>query len=338
MSAPRVTLTGATGLIGPSLLRALKDQGSEVTVLSRDPERARAKLGDVEVLSWELEREPAPAAALAGREAIFHLAGAPVAQRWSASAKRAIRDSRVLGTRNLVDGIGAVADPARRPRTLISSSAIGYYGAHGEEPLDEDAPAGRDFLARVCVDWEREAARAGEFGVRVVQVRTGVVLDASGGALAKMLPPFRLGLGGPVAGGAQYISWLHVDDLIGLMLARSGRSSAGAARSMRRRRRRSATASSQSVLGAVLARPALLPVPGFALRLLYGEMAEIVTGGRPRRARQGARARLRVPPPAARAGAARGACRVNGSRARAALLRPARRRRRARRRGDCRSR
>ncbi len=278
MSAQRVTLTGATGLIGPSLVRALRKQGSEVTVLSRDPERARAKLGDVEVLGWELEREPAPAAAIAGREAIFHLAGAPVAQRWSASAKRAIRNSRVLGTRNLIDGIAAVADAGQRPHTLISSSAIGYYGAHGEEPLDEDAPPGRDFLARVCVDWEAEAARAGELGVRVVQVRTGVVLDAAGGALAKMLPPFRLGLGGPVAGGAQYISWLHLDDLLGLMLAAladrrwSGAVNATAPAPVSNRE-------FSKLLGSVLSRPALLPVPGLALRLLYGEMAEIVTSG-----------------------------------------------------------
>jgi len=277
MSAQRVTLTGASGLIGPSLLRALEKQDSEVSVLSRDPERTRARLGDVEVLGWQPEREAAPAAALAGREAIFHLAGAPVAQRWSANAKRAIRDSRVLGTRNLVDGIAAL-DAGERPRTLISSSAIGYYGAHGEEPLDEDAPPGHDFLARVCVDWEHEAARAGELGLRTVQVRTGVVLDAAGGALAKMLPPFRLGVGGPVAGGAQYISWVHVDDLLGLMLAAladqrwSGAINATAPAPVSNRE-------FSKLLGAVLGRPALLPVPGLALHLLYGEMAEIITSG-----------------------------------------------------------
>jgi len=277
MSAQRVTLTGASGLIGPSLLRALEKQDSEVSVLSRDPERTRARLGDVEVLGWQPEREAAPAAALAGREAIFHLAGAPVAQRWSASAKRAIRDSRVLGTRNLVDGIAAL-DAGERPRTLISSSAIGYYGAHGEEPLDEDAPAGNDFLADVCADWEREAARAAELGVRVVQVRTGVVLDSGGGALRRMLPAFRLGAGGPVAGGRQYISWIHRDDLIGIILA--------ALADERWRGPVNATAPEpvsnrdfSRALGRALGRPSVLPVPGAALRLLYGEMAEIVTTG-----------------------------------------------------------
>lgn len=275
MSATRVTLTGATGLIGPQLLKALRSGGSEVTILTRNPDRAREKLGEVEAVAWDLMSEPAPAEALAGRDAVVHLAGEPVAQRWSAKVKRAIHESRVQGTRNLIEGIRA-AEP--RPGTLVSSSAIGYYGAHGEEPLDEEAPAGRDFLAQVCADWEAEAARATELGLRVVQVRTGVVLDSSGGALAKMLPPFRLGVGGPVAGGRQYISWIHTADLVGLMLAAlgdrrwSGPINATAPEPLR-------NSDFSHVLGKVLKRPSLLPVPGFALQLLYGEMAEIVTTG-----------------------------------------------------------
>jgi uncharacterized protein (TIGR01777 family) len=275
VSATRVTLTGATGLIGPQLLKALRSGGSEVTILTRNPDRAREKLGEVEAVAWDLMSEPAPAEALAGRDAVVHLAGEPVAQRWSAKVKRAIHESRVQGTRNLIEGIRA-AEP--RPGTLVSSSAIGYYGAHGEEPLDEEAPAGRDFLAQVCADWEAEAARATELGLRVVQVRTGVVLDSSGGALAKMLPPFRLGVGGPVAGGRQYISWIHTADLVGLMLAAlgdrrwSGPINATAPEPLR-------NSDFSHVLGKVLKRPSLLPVPGFALQLLYGEMAEIVTTG-----------------------------------------------------------
>jgi uncharacterized protein (TIGR01777 family) len=277
VSVRAVTVTGATGLIGSTLVSALLDQGAQVTVLTRDPQRARARLGDVEAVGWDLMREPAPAGALAGRDAVVHLAGEPVAQRWSAKAKRAIRDSRVTGTRNLLEGFGG-SEPGERPRTLVSSSAIGYYGPHGEEPLDEDAPPGRDFLARVCREWESEAAKASELGVRVVQVRTGVVLDGSGGALAQMLTPFRLGVGGPVAGGRQYISWIHTEDLVGMVIAAIhderwvGPVNATAPEPVSNR-------DFSRALGAALHRPSLVPVPGLALRLLYGEMAEMVTAG-----------------------------------------------------------
>ncbi len=271
----RVTITGATGLLGPTLVDALRARGTHVTVLTRDPARASARLGAVEAVRWDLLEEPAPAQALAGRDAVLHLAGEPVAQRWSAKAKRAIRDSRVTGTHNLLEGL-AQAEP--RPRTLVSSSAVGYYGAHGEEPLDEDAPAGEDFLARVCVEWEQAAAAASELGARVVQVRTGVVLDRSGGALAKMLPAFRLGVGGPVAGGYQYIPWIHAEDVVRMMLTAlederwSGPVNASAPEPVRNR-------DFSRALGAALGRPALIPVPAVALRALYGEMSQIVTTG-----------------------------------------------------------
>jgi hypothetical protein len=282
VSPQRVAVTGATGLIGPPLIAALRERGREITVLTRDPARARERLDGVELdaVAWDPLAEPAPASALAGCDAVVHLAGAPVAQRWSEAAKRAIRDSRVRGTRNLLEGLrrAGEADASARPRTLVSSSAIGYYGAHGEEPLDEDAPPGGDFLARVCVEWEAEAARAAELGMRVVQVRTGVVLDSAGGALSKMLPAFRLGLGGPLAGGRQYISWIHSDDLRGLICAAlederwSGAVNATAPEPVPNR-------DFTRVLGRVLRRPALFPVPAAALRLLYGEMAEILTTG-----------------------------------------------------------
>lgn len=283
MSPLRVTVTGATGLVGASVLRALSDQGAQITVLSRDPASARATLDrsryagqPIELARWDPLGEPAPAGALSGRDAVVHLAGEPIAQRWSERAKRAIRDSRVQGTRQLVAGIAA-ADP--RPHALISGSAVGYYGNHrGEEPLDESAPPGDDFLARVCAAWEAEAQRAAELGVRVVQSRTGVVLDPAGGALAKMLPPFRLGVGGPVAGGRQYVAWIHRDDLVGIMLAAlederwTGAVNATAPEPVSNR-------ALSLALGRALHRPALLPVPGLALRALYGEMAEIVTTG-----------------------------------------------------------
>jgi uncharacterized protein (TIGR01777 family) len=276
----RVTVSGATGLIGRALLAALQAQGAEPTVLTRDPARAAgvlatAGLAPVELVRWDPETEPAPARALAGREAVVHLAGENVAQRWSAPAKRAIRESRVIGTRRLLEGLRDAGD---RPGVLVSASAIGYYGPHGEEPLDEEAPAGEDFLARVCADWEAEAEKASELGMRVVRLRTGVLLDTAGGALARMLPPFRLGLGGPVAGGRQYVSWIHREDLLGILLAAlsderwSGPLNATAPEPSTNR-------DFSRTLGGTLKRPALFPVPGFTLRLLYGEMAGVVTGG-----------------------------------------------------------
>jgi uncharacterized protein (TIGR01777 family) len=280
MSDFGVTVTGATGLIGPPLIAALQDRGAQVSVLSRDPARATKRLSTagrpaVEAFAWDLLSEPAPAEALDGRDAIVHMAGENVAQRWSAGAKRAIRESRVTGTRNLLAGLRQ-ADI--RPQTLVSSSAIGYYGAHGEEPLDEEAPPGADFLASVCKEWEAEAEKASGLGLRVIIVRTGVVLDKNGGALKKMLPAFRLGAGGPVAGGRQFVSWIHRDDLLGMMLAAiederwSGPVNATAPEPV-------SNGDFSRALGRALHRPALLPVPGAALRLLYGGMAEIVTKG-----------------------------------------------------------
>jgi uncharacterized protein (TIGR01777 family) len=283
--ALRVTVTGASGLVGRTLVPALQARGAEITLLSRDPDRARSALGPdsaapLQVLAWDPVREPAPAGALAGREAVLHLAGEPVAQRWSAKAKRAIRDSRVIGTSNLVEGLRLAehAGIGECPRALISSSAIGYYGPHGEEPLDEETPPGSGFLAQVCVAWEQQAGKASELGVRVVQVRTGVVLDARGGALGKMLPPFRLGLGGPIAGGRQYVSWIHAEDLIEMMLTAlereswSGPINATAPEPI-------TNGDFSKLLGRILGRPALVPVPALALQLLYGGMAEIITTG-----------------------------------------------------------
>jgi uncharacterized protein (TIGR01777 family) len=270
-----VTLTGATGLLGAALVRALRERGDAVTVLSRDPDRARAALGDVEAHAWQPLKEHAPAAALTGRDAVLHLAGETVAQRWTDASRRAIRDSREIGTRNLVAGIGA-AD--QRPRALVSASAVGYYGPRGDEPIAEDAAPGDDFLARVCVAWEREASRAAEHGLRVAVLRTGVVLDEEGGALAKMLPFFRLGIGGPVAGGRQYLPWIHAEDIVGLYLAAlddgawEGAINACAPEPATNR-------DFSRALGRALHRPAFAPVPGFAVRLLYGDMAEIVTTG-----------------------------------------------------------
>jgi uncharacterized protein (TIGR01777 family) len=265
----RIAVTGGTGRIGSLLVAELRRRGDEVTVLSRSR-------GDVR---WDPMAGPAPTEALAGRDAVVHLAGEDIAQRWNDDSLRRIRESREVGTRNLVAGIEA-ADP--RPKALISSSAVGYYG-HRPDPIDEDAPPGNDVLAEICKAWEREAERA---PVRVVRVRTGVVLDRHGGALQKMLLPFRLGVGGPVAGGRQPMPWIHLADVIGIYLAAidderwSGPFNATAPNPVSNRE-------FSKALGKALHRPAVLPVPGFALKLLYGGMAKLVLEGQnalPRRA------------------------------------------------------
>jgi len=269
-----VTITGATGLIGTKLVEALKARGDAVTVLSRNAEKAARALG-VEAVDWDPMAGPAPAGALSGRDAVVHLAGEPVAQRWNEKSKQAILASRELGTRNLVAGIAA-AEP--KPATLVASSAVGIYGKHGDERVPESTPAGTDFLADVCVRWEREADAAAGLGLRVVHIRTGVVLDATGGALKTMLPPFKAGVGGPVAGGKQYLPWIHVDDIVGLYVRALDDASwngayNGAAPEPVTNKEFS------KALGKALHRPAVSPVPAFAIKLLYGDMAEIVTEG-----------------------------------------------------------
>ncbi len=270
----RVTVTGATGRVGGALVGELLARGDEVTVLSRSPDKARGLLG-VEAVAWDPDAEAAPRAGLDGRDAVVHLAGEDVAQRWTDSAKRRILDSRENGTRNLVTGLRE-ADP--RPRVLVSASAVGWYGPRGDERLAEDEPAGSDFLAEVVTAWEREADRATDLGLRVVEVRTGVVLDKDGGALAKMLPFFKLGIGGPVAGGRQYLPWIHLDDLVGIYLAAldgddwSGPVNATAPEPVTNK-------DFSHALGRAIHRPAFAPVPGLAVKALYGDMAEIVTGG-----------------------------------------------------------
>ena len=270
----RVVVTGATGTIGQAVTRALRERGDEVVALSRDAGRARAALREgVEVHEWA-DPSAAPPPQLAGADAVVNLLGEPIAQRWTATAKAAIRDSRVLGTRSLVAALRAVP-AAQRPEVLVSQSATGYYGPRGDERLGEDTAAGSDFLAEVVVAWEREALAA---DARVVTTRAGVVLSPSGGALARMLPFFRLGVGGPVGGGRQYIPWVHLDDVVGGILRSlddpqlEGPVNVTAPEPV-------TNSDFSRTLGRVLKRPAVLPVPAFGLRLLYGEMAQVVTTG-----------------------------------------------------------
>ncbi|HWI22524.1 MAG TPA: TIGR01777 family oxidoreductase [Baekduia sp.] len=269
----RFALTGGTGLIGRRLIGELRKRGDEVTVLTRNP--AKANLPGVEVVAWQPADEPAPAQALEDRDVIVNLLGESVGQRWTSESKRAIIDSRVLGTRNLIAGIEATTT---RPRALVSGSAIGYYGSDGAATRQpESAPPGDDFLASVTVAWEREAQTAETLGLRVAIIRTGVLLDPAGGALASMLRPFKMGLGGPIAGGRQYISWIHSDDLVALFIAAADNGWRGAYNGTAPEPVTNKEFS--KTLGRVLHRPAVMRVPGFVLRRVLGEMADIVTGG-----------------------------------------------------------
>jgi uncharacterized protein len=261
----RVAVTGATGMIGRAVVGALRARGDEVTELSRST-------------NWrDPKAEPPPLDALRGRDAVVHLLGEPIAQRWTGDAKREIRDSRILSTRNLVGALAELPD-AERPRALISQSGAGWYGHRGDERLDESAPAGDDFLAQLSADWEAEARRAQELGVRVVLNRTGVVLSPSGGALAKMLPFFKAGVGGPVAGGRQHVPWIHLDDVVGAILFELDTEAARGPVNVTAPEPATNKELSKA-LGRALRRPAFAPVPALAVKALYGQMAEIVTTG-----------------------------------------------------------
>ena len=266
----RALVTGATGLIG----RALIDRLGHAVVLTRDAERAKRKLPTVESHAWSPEAGPPRAGALDGVDVVFNLAGEPVAEgRWTADKKRRIRDSRVLGTRNLVAGLAALE---KRPQVLVSASAVGYYGDRGDEEISETSPAGRGFLAEVCAEWEHEALAAADLGLRVVCVRIGIVLAQGGGALAKMLTAFRLGAGGKLGDGRQWMPWVHLDDVVGILLHASqdarirGAMNAVGPRPV-------TNADFTRALAQALHRPAFLTVPKTALRLAFGEMGEILT-------------------------------------------------------------
>lgn len=269
----RVTVTGATGRVGRHVVAALKERGDDVTALSRDPDRATELLG-VPAFAWNLKEEAAPKPALEGRDAIVHLAGEDVGQRWSEQAKAEILDSRERGTRNLVH---TIFDTSPRPQALVCASASGYYGARGDETVDEAGAPGSDWLAEVVARWERQAETA-KIGCRTVVVRTGLVLDAQGGALAKMLPPFKAGVGGPIGSGRQYMPWIHLDDLVGIYLAAidnpafQGPINASAPEPVTNK-------AFAKALGRAIHRPAVAPIPGFTIKLLYGAMSQIVLTG-----------------------------------------------------------
>ncbi len=281
----KVIVTGGTGFIGRALVASLLSKGAEVAVLTRGDTR-RVPAG-AEGVVWGGEADAGWRKVFEGADAVVHLAGESIAaRRWSPEQKKRIRDSRVLVTRTLVD---AMAHCRQKPRVLVSSSAVGYYGPRGDEAVDEADEPGGDFLSEVCVAWEQEAARAAELGVRVVFLRNGLVLEKDGGALPRMLLPFRFFVGGPVGTGRQWMSWIHREDVVRLIHflieqeTVEGPVNAVAPNPVTNRE-------FSRIVGRVMGRPALFPVPAFALRLVFGEMAEalLLTGQRvvPTRARE----------------------------------------------------
>jgi len=268
-SSMKALVTGATGLLGRRLIRELE----EPSVLSRNASRAQQVLGAVTAFTWQPETAPPPAEAFSGVDVIFHLAGEPVGEgRWTAGKKRAIRESRVQGTRNLVQTLESLK---RRPQVLIVASATGYYGDRGDDELTEDAPPASTFLAEVCREWEAEAMKARELGIRVVTARSGVVLAPSGGALARMLLPFRLGLGGQLGDGRQWMPWIHIDDAVGLLVhAANSEALTGPMNIVAPDPVTNKTFT--KTLGQALGRPTVLSVPRLGLRAAFGEMSQIL--------------------------------------------------------------
>jgi uncharacterized protein (TIGR01777 family) len=278
----KIVVTGATGFVGTALVGALRDRGDSIVVLSRDPVRARQTLGDVTAVAAELQSPGPWTAALAGTDAIVHLAGEPLAgKRWDARHKQRLRDSRVETTRTLVEAIVALP-AAARPRALISASGADYYPFAPDTEFDDDEVTERaapsdSFLGRLCRDWEAEARQAEQAQLRVVCMRTGIVLGP-GGALAKLTTPFRMFVGGRIGSGRQWVSWIHRDDAVrAYVAALSDDRYAGPVNLVTASVRNAVLA---QALGQALGRPSWLPVPGVALRAAIGELAEYLLAGR----------------------------------------------------------
>jgi len=252
-----VTITGATGFIGRRLAEVLQQNGHQVRPLSRT--------------EWNVTAAEPPAQSLVKADAIVHLAGEPVAQRWTLEAKRKILDSRVRGTHNIVTALSTLS---RRPQVMVCASAIGIYGERGDELLTESSPAGSGFLADVCKEWEQQADLAASLGMRVVKLRTGIVLGKNGGALQKMLPPFRAFVGGKIGSGRQWMSWIHLDDLVGVIRHAIEHPLNGVVNGTAPNPATNSQFTGE--LAVALRRPALFPVPAFALKAMFGEMSEML--------------------------------------------------------------
>lgn len=280
----RVLVTGASGFIGSALCDALLAGDEEVVGLTRDPQAARRANPQIDWHAWEPSLERPPAAAFEGVDGVVNLLGEKINQRWTDESKRRIMESRRTGTRNL---IAAIATLETKPRVMVSQSAIGFYGDRGATLVDESDESGTGFDAEVVREWEQAAREVESAGVRLAIVRTGHVLDPSGGLLKTLLLPFKLGLGGPIAGGRQYMSWIHMGDEIGILRwALEDERVIGPVNATAPNPVTNAELS--QALGRALGRPAVLPVPGLALDLIYGrEFGEVLRGGQrviPRRA------------------------------------------------------
>ncbi len=266
----KVVISGVSGLVGTALRANLTAGGHEVLALSR-----RASLPPLTTITWDIENGRFDASLLEGVDVVVHLAGEPVAQRWSEKTKKAIRQSRVRGTKLLVEGLKSLR---QKPKLLLSASAVGFYGDGEDRELDETSPPGEGFLPEVCQEWETAALDAMGLGMRAVCLRTGIVLSTKGGALRKMLLPFRLGLGGPLSTGRQWMPWIHIDDLVGAMrfiMEKEDLMGVVNGTSPNPVTNRDFTKG----LGRVLRRPTLFPIPEFGLKLLFGEMAQILLEG-----------------------------------------------------------
>ncbi len=284
-SSKRIVVTGATGLIGKALCKRLSLDNYEIVVFSRNPKKARDSVPGA-VVAWDASEQGEWFSAIDGAYGVVHLAGAGVfAKRWSPAYKQEIRDSRVIGTRGIVNAIAAAET---KPSVFISGSAIGYYGFCDDTPIDESGTPGNDFLARVCVEWEQEGAKAEEYGVRTVLLRTGIVLDPNEGALAQMLPIFRMYAGGPILPGTQWFSWIHRDDEVNLIIKAlededlSGPLNATAPDPQ-------TNSDFSKTLGKVIGKPSWLPVPPFGLKIALGEVGDMLTEGQkviPRKAQE----------------------------------------------------
>lgn len=280
----RVLITGASGLIGGALCDALLARGDEVIGLSRDPEKAREHDPTVRWIAWEPTLERPPAEAFDDVDGVVNLVGETINQRWTDESKQRILESRRAATHNLVQAIGALES---KPGVLVSQSAVGYYGDRGEAIVDESAPPGSGFASEVPVEWERAAQEAEELPLRLVILRTAPILDPREGLLKELALPFKLGVGGPIAGGSQYLPWIHIDDEVRILVWAlddervSGTINAASPNPVTNREFAKA-------LGRVMGRPAVVPVPSFAVSMMRGrELAETVKGGQrvvPRRA------------------------------------------------------
>jgi len=280
----KVLVTGSSGFIGAAVCDALLVRGDTVVGLTRDPARARGTNPNVIWHAWEPMLERPPAQAFEGVDGVIHLLGEKINQRWTDEAKQRIMESRRTGTHNLV---GTIAGLERKPKVMVSQAAIGFYGDRGEAIVDESASPGTGFDAEVVQAWEEAAREVEGAGVRLTIVRTGHVLDPRGGFLAELLRPFKLGLGGPLAGGAQYVSWIHIDDEVGILLwALDNEKVSGVVNSTAPNPVTNRAFS--KALGKALGRPAAMPVPGLTLDLMYGrEFGKVLRGGQrvlPRRA------------------------------------------------------